>query len=330
MSSPVEGQEIATAILAAEAGFAAAKMAVERAATPENEEQLRIAARAREHEWNRFWQTYGGRLDRASDKPYGLLDEARRFLQGNDGAEDLVQQFLLKKVMPNPDRVFGAVSRGEKPLWPLLRRSLINFAMSAGRRKQWRLLSLENLLQMTGDEPCAPREPEPHDPKDEVPPEEVLAQRLECIRAAFRGPSDLLYHLLLKEQLVLLERIGQHHCQEGGVLPPNTLPADTVRMLIEMVEHLSCWRVWPELEQRAGPLDRSLAEIWSELTKGVRPPRFEVPSNVVEVVLGLNARTWNTYVWRARRLVVWRHRVETVKPLFPYWPPGVFSQGDAS
>ena len=80
--------------------------------------------------WEAFRERYESQLIRQAD---GLL---RRMptLRSFDQAEDLVQGFLVERVMGRPEVMLGSTARGERPLWPRLSRSFSNYCMQLLRR----------------------------------------------------------------------------------------------------------------------------------------------------------------------------------------------------
>src|SRR5262249_51399517 len=95
MSEPLEGQEIARDILDGVPGA-----------------------------WDRFHEAYGERLLARAIKLLAACPPLRQRHQ----AADLVQDFLIVKVLRRPQVMFQPVADGLQPLWPRLCRSLVNHA----------------------------------------------------------------------------------------------------------------------------------------------------------------------------------------------------------
>ena len=169
--------------------------------------------------------------------------------------------------------MFGAVSRGDKPLWPRLSRSLQNFCNSLARAGSPLDTSLTSLIE-SGFHPSDDRGSGDDDSRERTEAKartdihdalHETQSHLDSIRRALpadTNPSRVPYlHLvLLKARLALLSKIGREHLLEDGI----SLPADLSPKM--EAEGLYMWKD-PENRQPLPNKNRQLLELWEELAR---------------------------------------------------------------
>ena len=189
-----------------------------------------------------------------------------RALVHHGDADDLVQQFLLEKLLPLPKRrvMLGPVASSGRPLWSRLCASFENFLLSILRRK-----SLPLSPQPAG---ASQDEYDPEDRSLEDVPDimERVAAQLAAIRTLpppERGAVPYAAVLLLQERLFLANRIADSFAPENG----RTIGNDTVR---ELVEAIAVWTP-AEVTTPMPPRALTLQAVWKQICDNTedRPQR---------------------------------------------------------
>jgi hypothetical protein len=233
-------------------------------------------------------------------------------------ADDLVQMFLLQKVLP-PEKqgvMFAPVAGGRIPLWPRLCASFDNFLRSLLRRK-----ALPMSAQPVGQEED---EYNPEDRSVEVMP--VLRQRVADQFAAVRelpaparGAVPYGAVLLLTERVRLAQQVADSYAPEDGRTVGN-------QGLREVVEDLAPWTPAEEATPLP-PRGVELGAAWRQVCEQTEGrPQLAGPAAIARA-LGGNAAAWTQWLSRGRVHLVRRLGLARARELFPWWPPRSFERG---
>jgi DNA-directed RNA polymerase specialized sigma24 family protein len=245
--------------------------------------------------WERFQQAYSARLLARAVGLRRSLPPLRHHYQ----AEDLVQDFLKARVVLRPkwDRMFGPASRGEKPLWPLLCRSLIHHCLSlhrrlAGKPKQG---PLSDLARQGRPDPSL---------KSFTA---RAASLISCIREALPAPSPgavaFGHLLLLQVRLEVLQAAAALLRGEDGALPEGVSPPAAA-------QQLSPWTPEEEAQPLLPDSLLTLGQAWNRAVALAQPPFFEVTITQTAGILGIPVNTLNVYRKRARQKLLAHHGPE--------------------
>lgn len=274
---------------------------------------LAVLGEARDSGLQALRERYGALLIRQAER---LLRD-KPTLRSSGQAEDLVQDFLVDRVISRPREMLGPTSLGVKPLWPRLSLSFRHYCIQILRRlhRQPKLMSQ--------DEIEAVKAPDVGDVEE---PGEVWAsitrrigERQDAIRRVFRAqaPASVpLRHLLLLGERLYLAQLMKTTLGE----------ADPRYSGVPIAEHVSRVAPWSEEEQSwpLPPRGIPLGVIWRSLTS----PTLRTDGNSIAQVLGTRRNTWDRWMYRARSRVKSSLGPETCRQLFPHWRERLTAEAD--
>lgn len=259
--------------------------------------------------WDRFYEAYGNRLRIRAAKLLADRPSLGQHIQEGD----LVQDFLLAKVLHNPEVMFRTVALGERPLWPRLCSSLVHHGETLIRKlsRGLHIVLLEAPSQLVKP-PCR------ETPMDRS----VIIERLTACRDAIvealpapRRAGQVAYGclLLLRLRMDLLPRLAQAYQLEDGSLPAGL-------SILRLVKLLTPWPPSAEAQPLLPDGKLTLGQTWEQLVVLAQAPAYLLDSKDAERVLGIFSNTWNVYQMRARRQVVAYHGRDIFGELFPTSP----------
>lgn len=256
----------------------------------------------------------------------GLIQEIRRFLHGYSKAvlrrlprlarrgdrEDLVQEFLVRKILPEEKRkvMLGPVLAGRRELEPRLKRSFRNFCNGSLRKK---VLPMGEKRIGTEPEEVDPRAPADGDAWQRIL--DLLEQQRQAILAL---PDPSATEIPSRAVLLLAQRLEFGKQVEREFQARNRNQTDR-----EVVE---CMLPWTKKEQELPlpPEGSGLQETWEELCsisagdfQGMNGPR-------VAEILGCSPNVWHQWINRSRRRLIENLTPGVARKLFPTWPARLF------
>lgn len=263
--------------------------------------------------WNEFQLSFGQKISEFAvkrSKSVGLRSEY--------SAEDIINGFMVEQLLKQPEKMFGPVAKGQRPLTPRLLRSLTNFCNSLQRRRKGTVhidMSREaDLVDQANIDP------------DFYPHEVALLtkkridEQQRTIRETFSVPSRIRVPqreiLLLSERVWFAEQIALSHCNEYH----STHEQDASKALV--------LRLYPWSKDESVTLipmaNETLSAIWEVLSPILFSPPFGVDGSEIAERIQVPRNTWDIWVRRARQRVIAFASVQKAKDLFPAWPQRLF------
>jgi len=234
-------------------------------------------------------------------------------------ADDLVQEFLAKKVLPSEKlgKLLGPVVAGTRPLWLRLNRSLVNFLNSLRRRKRVRVDCAAGIGEGEHDA---------QDKSTDIFPDifDRMATQLQVIRQAFPVPERGVPHgatLLLSERLWLAVTFAKAYEPADEQTTGN-------QTISEMVEAVAAWTE----DDAARVLSPGLVlkAAWAAILDqtGQRPQKAD--PGLVAGIVGVPRGRWLQWLCRARKELPSRVGSGQARRLFSHWPSGPVERAEAA
>ena len=266
--------------------------------------------------WDDFQRVYGEVISRVASKRAKSIK-----LRSEFSAEDIVNGFMADKLLDRPERMFGPVANGQRPLTPRLLRSLVNYCNSLQRRLKNTVHS-EASLELHSDERI--------DDDPDYHPHEVVKNRIDTqqrvIREAFAVASRIRVPqreiLLLSERIFVAEQIAVIYCNES-------LSSSELEKAKQLVSTLYPWSD----DESATPIpmvNDPLSIVWEAISQIVFTHPFGADGTVIADRIIVPRNTWDIWVHRARQRVIASAGISKAKKLFPNWPQSLFELGIAS
>jgi len=226
-------------------------------------------------------------------------------------AEDLVQDFLTNKVLPERKLrvLLQPIAEGRQPLWPRLSRSLVDYLYSLLRKPRPPVCA-----DLAYREAAPQNEPESHrEPR--ILLRRRLLEQLGAIRNAFPGQSGRAPHgpaLLLQERLHLAAAVAHSGwVEEGQTVEGLSLP--------ELVELLTPWTSPEEGASLAPGGEATLGAAWEQAKARTQGSPQDADANLVAAILGITRGRWHQWTSRARCRVIEQLGEQAGRNLFPHW-----------
>jgi hypothetical protein len=233
-------------------------------------------------------------------------------------ADDLIQEFLLTKVLP-PSKlvvVLRGVATGDKDLLPRVKRGFINFLFSRLRKAA---PPLSAIPLGSGAEAIDPQ----------APPDrwglitERVAEQTATLRAA---RNDLNVEVPLHAILLLDERIRLARSIIVSFTPDDGRTVGN-QTAYEMAESVTDWGADGAtlLTPTGPPLDTA----WKQLRAQTEDRPLAATAELIARVLGISRIAWSVWLTRGRMRLVLVRGEPAIRELFPNWPDGPFRQAAA-
>jgi len=239
-------------------------------------------------------------------------------LSAEVSSDDIVNGFFTSQLLKSPERMFGPVADGLRPLMPRLLGSLHKYCNSLQRRRK-RFVQWPESLDL------------PVDAKSHLETELLAADATEtlvtalkeqqiAIREAFSRPSrrirPLREILLLSERTLFATQIAESYCTEYQ----STTEVEKSRQFV--VRH------YPWNDEEAATLiptvQNSLASVWLAIENHVFERPFGADASAIADRLGIPRYLWDKWLQRARECVVGHIGDSKSRELFPNWPKTLF------
>lgn len=266
--------------------------------------------------WERFQLCFDDAISGFASK------RAKSFsLQAEFSSEDIVNGFMTEKLLSQPEKMFGPVADGLRPLTPRLLRSLINYCNSLGRRRK-RLVHSDTSIKMQVDEKSY-RDPDyyPHETAELM--KGRIETQLRLIRETFTLSSRIqnpqLEILLLSERIQFAEQSALAYCHEHQT----SVEWNAARVLVATLH------AWTDKEAATliPEANIPLSIVWETISRVLFAPPFGTNGFAIAEIIQVPRNTWDMWVRRARQRLIAYAGVQKSKGLFPYWPEKLFESG---
>ena len=259
--------------------------------------------------WDEFQEVFGDLISKmASDRARSTK------LRAEFSPEDIVQGFVAERLLKQPEKMFGPVAKGQRPLTPRLLRSLANYCNSLQRRRK-RLVQPKTDLESSPDERFVD-EPAllPTEVVDQI--RRRIREQQTANRNAFAESSRARIPqreiLLLSERISFAGQIIESFCREDHSDQELHLVSEMVVVLYPLSDDESSTLI--------PMVNEPLSTVWQSLSVIFFAPPFLADGNAVADQIEVVRNTWDIWVRRARQRVIAHAGHLRSKEMFPHWP----------
>ena len=263
--------------------------------------------------WELFQLCFGDAISRIASK------RAKSFsLQAEFSAEDIIHGFIAEKLLMQPEKIFGPVASGDRPLTPRLLRSLVNYCNSLNRRRKSTVHSDKSLEKHRDKQSNEDPDYYPHETavliKKRVEDQQKLIREAFAVSSRIRVPQREI--LLLSERILFAEQFVLGYCNEHQ----SSIEWDAAKV---SVATLYAWT-----DKEAATLipmaNDALSTIWETISRSLFTPPFGADGFAIAEIIQVPRNTWDIWVRRARQRLILHAGVQKSKGLFPNWPQRLF------